>query len=178
VKSAQKLSVNPTKVFQGSGADAATLAPAAISGARGPWSDTPKRVGAGVKEYCEGYGGKIRANALARTFEEVGGYESWCCSRYNFRSIPKVANIIWAPIIGRRASLICRPTKVVGISKLGPRASRYSPAVLQVHGTADRRRLRNVIWDNLKPHGVLAVVIEASHSCMTAPPACRTRRQR
>ncbi|NQV93670.1 MAG: GTP cyclohydrolase I, partial [Sphingomonadales bacterium] len=70
-----------------------------------------------------------------------------------------------APIIGK-ASIAYMPTdKVVGISKLAR----------VLHGFARRLQVQErltaevaeCIWDNLKPHGV-AVVIEASHSCMTA----------
>ena len=124
--------------------------------------DTPKRVARAWKEYCEGYG-ENPAMHLARTFEEVGGYDELVL----LKDIPFHSHCEhhMAPIIGK-ASIAYMPTdKVVGISKLAR----------VLHGFARRLQVQErlpaevaeCIWDNLKPHGV-AVVIEASHSCMTA----------
>lgn len=124
--------------------------------------DTPKRVARAWKEYCEGYN-ENPAMHLARTFEEVGGYDELVL----LKDIPFHSHCEhhMAPIIGK-ASIAYMPTdKVVGISKLAR----------VLHGFARRLQVQErltaevaqCIWDNLKPHGV-AVVIEASHSCMTA----------
>lgn len=124
--------------------------------------DTPKRVARAWKEYCEGYT-ENPAMHLARTFEEVGGYDELVL----LKDIPFHSHCEhhMAPIIGK-ASIAYMPTdKVVGISKLAR----------VLHGFARRLQVQErltaevaqCIWDNLKPHGV-AVVIEASHSCMTA----------
>ncbi len=124
--------------------------------------DTPKRVARAWKEYCEGYA-ENPAMHLARTFEEVGGYDELVL----LKDIPFHSHCEhhMAPIIGK-ASIAYMPTdKVVGISKLAR----------VLHGFARRLQVQErltaevaeCIWDNLKPHGV-AVVIEASHSCMTA----------
>lgn len=124
--------------------------------------DTPKRVARAWKEYCEGYG-ENPAMHLARTFEEVGGYDELVL----LKDIPFHSHCEhhMAPIIGK-ASIAYMPTdKVVGISKLAR----------VLHGFARRLQVQErltaevaeCIWDNLKPHGV-AVVVEASHSCMTA----------
>jgi len=124
--------------------------------------DTPKRVARAWKEYCEGYG-ENPAMHLARTFEEVGGYDELVL----LKDIPFHSHCEhhMAPIIGK-ASIAYMPTdKVVGISKLAR----------VLHGFARRLQVQErltaevaeCIWDNLKPQGV-AVVIEASHSCMTA----------
>ncbi|MEO9469358.1 GTP cyclohydrolase I FolE [Parasphingorhabdus sp.] len=124
--------------------------------------DTPKRVARAWKEYCEGYQ-ENPALHLARTFEEVGGYDELVL----LKDIPFHSHCEhhMAPIIGK-ASIAYMPTdRVVGISKLAR----------VLHGFARRLQVQErltaevaeCIWDNLKPHGV-AVVVEASHSCMTA----------
>lgn len=124
--------------------------------------DTPKRVARAWKEYCEGYA-ENPAMHLARTFQEVGGYDELVL----LKDIPFHSHCEhhMAPIIGK-ASIAYMPTdKVVGISKLAR----------VLHGFARRLQVQErltaevaeCIWDNLKPAGV-AVVIEARHSCMTA----------
>lgn len=124
--------------------------------------DTPKRVARAWKEYCEGYE-ENPAIHLARTFEEVGGYDELVL----LKDIPFHSHCEhhMAPIIGK-ASIAYMPTdRVVGISKLAR----------VLHGFARRLQVQErltaevaeCIWDNLKPQGV-AVVIDASHSCMTA----------
>lgn len=124
--------------------------------------DTPKRVARAWKEYCEGYA-ENPAIHLARTFEEVGGYDELVL----LKDIPFHSHCEhhMAPIIGK-ASIAYMPTdRVVGISKLAR----------VLHGFARRLQVQErltaevaeCIWDNLKPQGV-AVVIDASHSCMTA----------
>ena len=70
-----------------------------------------------------------------------------------------------APIIGKAAIAYLPGDKVVGISKLAR----------VLHGFARRLQVQerltaqvaDCIWDHLQPKGV-AVVIEASHACMTA----------
>ena len=124
--------------------------------------DTPKRVARAWKEYCEGYQ-ENPAIHLARTFEEVGGYDELVL----LKNIPFHSHCEhhMAPIIGK-ASIAYMPTdRVVGISKLAR----------VLHGFARRLQVQErltaevaeCIWENLKPQGV-AVVVEASHSCMTA----------
>lgn len=124
--------------------------------------DTPKRVARAWKEYCEGYS-ENPAMHLARTFEEVGGYDELVL----LKDIPFHSHCEhhMAPIIGK-ASIAYMPTdKVVGISKLARVLHSFARRLqVQERLTAE---VAQCIWDNLKPHGV-AVVIEASHSCMTA----------
>jgi len=124
--------------------------------------DTPQRVARAWKEYCQGYD-EDPAIHLSRTFEEVGGYDELVL----LKDIPFQSHCEhhMAPIIGK-ASIAYMPTNsVVGISKLARVLHGYARRLqVQERLTAEVAR---AIWQNLKPHGV-AVVIEASHSCMTA----------
>ena len=70
-----------------------------------------------------------------------------------------------APIIGKAAIAYLPRDHVVGISKLARVLHGYARRLqIQERLTAE---VAQCIRDNLKPHGV-AVVIEASHACMTA----------
>ena len=124
--------------------------------------DTPKRVARAWKEYCTGYG-EDPAIHLARVFEEVGGYDELVL----LKDIPFQSHCEhhMAPIIGK-ASIAYMPTdRVVGISKLARVLHGFSRRLqVQERLTAEVARC---IHEHLRPHGV-AVVIEASHSCMTA----------
>ena len=124
--------------------------------------DTPKRVARAWKEYCHGY--EVHpAHYLSRTFEEVGGYDEIVL----LKDIPFQSHCEhhMAPIIGKAHIAYLPRNRVVGISKLAR----------VLHGFARRLQVQerltaevaDCIWDNLHPLGV-AVVIEASHSCMTA----------
>lgn len=124
--------------------------------------DTPARVGRAWKEYCLGYG-EDPAIHLSRVFEEVGGYDEVVL----LKDIPFHSHCEhhMAPIIGKAAIAYLPKDHVVGISKLAR----------VLHGFARRLQIQErltaevaqCIWDHLKPRGV-AVVIEASHACMTA----------
>ena len=124
--------------------------------------DTPKRVARAWKEYCQG-NGEDPAHHLARTFEEVGGYDEVVL----LKDIPFQSHCEhhMAPIIGKASIAYLPRDRVVGISKLAR----------VLHGFARRLQVQerltaevaDCIWEHLKPQGV-AVVIEASHGCMTA----------
>ena len=124
--------------------------------------DTPRRVARAWREYAVGYGEDPAAH-LARTFEEVGGYDEIVL----LKDIPFQSHCEhhMAPIIGKAAIAYLPHNKVVGISKLAR----------VLHGFARRLQVQerltaqvaDAIWDNLQPKGV-AVVIEASHACMSA----------
>lgn len=124
--------------------------------------DTPARVGRAWKEYCSGYADDPAVH-LSRVFEEVGGYDEVVL----LKDIPFQSHCEhhMAPIIGKAAIAYLPQNHVVGISKLAR----------VLHGFARRLQVQerltaevaNCIWEHLKPRGV-AVVIEASHSCMTA----------
>lgn len=124
--------------------------------------DTPSRVARAWKEYCLGYGEDPSVH-LSRVFDEVGGYNEIVL----LKDIPFQSHCEhhMAPIIGRAAIAYLPNDRVVGISKLAR----------VLHGFARRLQVQerltaqvaDCIWDHLRPQGV-AVVIEASHSCMTA----------
>jgi GTP cyclohydrolase I len=124
--------------------------------------DTPQRVARAWKEYCLGYE-EDPAVHLGKQFEEVGGYDEIVL----LKDIPFQSHCEhhMAPIIGKAAIAYLPTNRVVGISKLAR----------VLHGFARRLQIQErltaevaqCIWDNLQPRGV-AVVIEASHACMTA----------
>jgi GTP cyclohydrolase I len=124
--------------------------------------DTPARVARAWKEYCSGYG-EDPALHLARVFEEVGGYDEIVL----LKDIPFQSHCEhhMAPIIGKAHIAYLPRDHVVGISKLARVLHAFARRLqVQERLTAE---VADCIWDNLKPHGV-AVVVEASHACMTA----------
>ena len=124
--------------------------------------DTPKRVARAWREYASGYA-EDPAIHLARTFEEVGGYDEIVL----LRDIPFQSHCEhhMAPIIGKASIAYLPRDKVVGISKLARVLHGYARRLqVQERLTA---QVADCICEHLKPKGV-AVVIEASHSCMSA----------
>jgi len=124
--------------------------------------DTPRRVARAWKEYARGYQ-EDPAMHLSRTFEEVGGYDEIVL----LKDIPFQSHCEhhMAPIIGKAAIAYLPQDRVVGISKLAR----------VLHGFARRLQVQerltaqvaDTIWEHLQPKAV-AVVIEATHACMTA----------
>ena len=124
--------------------------------------DTPRRVARAWREYARGYS-EDPAVHLSRTFEEVGGYDEIVL----LKDIPFQSHCEhhMAPIIGKASIAYLPRDKVVGISKLAR----------VLHGFARRLQVQerltaevaDCIWNGLNPVGV-AVVIEATHACMTA----------
>lgn len=124
--------------------------------------DTPRRVARAWKEYCAGYDDDP-ARHLSRVFDEVGGYDEIVL----LRDIPFQSHCEhhMAPIIGKAHIAYLPHNHVVGISKLARVLQGFARRLqVQERLTAE---VADCIWDHLKPLGV-AVVIEASHACMTA----------
>ncbi|MEO5705738.1 MAG: GTP cyclohydrolase I FolE [Alteraurantiacibacter sp.] len=124
--------------------------------------DTPARVARAWKEYCQGYN-EDPAHHLNRVFEEVGGYDEIVL----LKDIPFQSHCEhhMAPIIGKAAIAYLPTNRVVGISKLARVLHGYARRLqIQERLTAE---VAECIWQHLEPRGV-AVVIEASHACMTA----------
>ena len=124
--------------------------------------DTPRRVARAWREYARGYA-EDPARHLSRTFEEVGGYDEIVL----LKDVPFQSHCEHhlAPIIGKASIAYLPSERVVGISKLAR----------VLHGFARRLQVQerltaqvaDCVWEHLKPQGV-AVVIEATHACMTA----------
>jgi len=124
--------------------------------------DTPARVARAWKEYARGYE-EDPAVHLARTFDEVGGYDEIVL----LKDIPFQSHCEhhMAPIIGKASIAYLPRDRVVGISKLARVLHGFSRRLqVQERLTA---QVADCICEHLQPKGV-AVVIEASHACMTA----------
>ncbi|HEV8693520.1 MAG TPA: GTP cyclohydrolase I FolE [Lysobacter sp.] len=123
--------------------------------------DTPKRVATAFGDWFSGYADDPRAY-LARTFEEVAGYDEMIVLRdIQFESH---CEHHMAPIIGRAHVGYLPNGKVVGISKLARVVEAYARR-LQVQEKLTAQ-IADCIHDVLQPRGV-GVVIEAAHECMT-----------
>ena len=129
--------------------------------AREGLSETPGRVVRAVDEWFSGYR-EDPSSILSKTFEETDGYDEMVVLR-NIRFTSHCEHHI-APIVGR-AHIGYLPTRrVVGISKLARLVDVYARRLqIQEKMTA---QIANTINDILEPQGA-AVVIEASHQCMT-----------
>jgi len=123
--------------------------------------DTPARVVRAYEEFFAGYDTDPR-EMLARTFEEVEGYDEIVLLR-NIR-LESVCEHHMAPIIGRVHVGYLPDRRVVGISKLARVVEAYGKRLqIQEKLTA---QIAATIAEVLEPRGV-AVVIEAAHQCMT-----------
>ena len=125
-------------------------------------ADTPRRVAKAWREYCAGYADDPGQH-LSRVFEEVGGYDEIVL----LKDIPFQSHCEhhMAPIIGVAHVAYLPRNHVVGISKLARVLHGYARRLqVQERLTAE---VADCIWNQLKPLGV-AVVIEATHACMTA----------
>lgn len=123
--------------------------------------DTPARVARAYREWFAGYAVDPHA-LLERVFGEAEAYDETVL----LKDIPLVSTCEHhlAPITGR-AHVAYRPNgRVVGISKLSRLVDAYARRLqLQERLT---NQIARTLDEVLKPKGV-AVVIEASHGCMT-----------
>ena len=123
--------------------------------------DTPRRVAEAYGDWFSGYALDPDAY-LARTFEEVAGYDEMIVLRdIAFESH---CEHHMAPIIGKVHVGYVPDGKVVGISKLARVVDVYARRLqVQEKMTA---QIANCIQSVLKPLGV-GVVVVAQHQCMT-----------
>jgi GTP cyclohydrolase I len=123
--------------------------------------DTPGRVVSSYQEFFRGYS-EDPDEQLQRTFEEVDGYDEIVLLRdIRFESHCEHHMV---PIIGKAHVAYLPHHRVVGISKLARLVEVYAKRLqIQEKMTA---QIANSIDSILQPKGV-AVVIEASHQCMT-----------
>jgi GTP cyclohydrolase IA len=123
--------------------------------------DTPARVVRAFEDWFSGYN-EDPEEYMRRTFEEVEGYDDMIVLR-DIRFESHCEHHL-APIIGRAHVGYLPNNKVVGISKLARVVEAFARR-LQVQEKMNAQ-IANTIQNVLEPKGV-AVVIEASHQCMT-----------
>jgi len=123
--------------------------------------DTPGRVVRAWEEFGTGYSQDPR-ELLARTFEEIAGYDEMVVLRdIGFESHCEHHML---PIIGHAHVAYLPRNRVVGISKLARIVEAFARRLqIQEKMTAE---IADTIQEVLEPHGV-AVVIDAVHHCMT-----------
>ena len=122
---------------------------------------TPDRVVRSYGEFFSGYDEDPVA-LLQRTFEEMAGYDEIVTLK-DIRFESHCEHHL-APIIGKVHIAYLPDNRVVGISKLARLVEVYAKRLqIQEKMTA---QIANTLDEVLKPKGV-AVVIEASHQCMT-----------
>lgn len=123
--------------------------------------DTPARVARAYEDFFRGYA-EDPAEILARTFEEIEGYDEMVMLR-DIR-VESHCEHHMVPIIGVAHIAYLPDKRVVGISKLARLVDAYSKRLqIQEKLTA---QIANTINEVLQPLGV-AVVIEAGHECMS-----------
>src|SRR5471032_1700900 len=123
--------------------------------------DTAGRVARAFEDWFSGYG-QDPEEYLKRTFEEIEGYDDMVILR-DIRFESHCEHHL-APIIGRAHVGYLPTNKVVGISKLARVVEAFARR-LQVQEKMNAQ-IADCIQKVLEPKGV-AVVIEASHQCMT-----------
>ena len=123
--------------------------------------ETPNRV---VRSYAEFFAGYDLdpEEVLRKTFEESGGYDEMVLIRDI--EVESHCEHHMVPIIGKAHVAYIPNDRVVGISKLARVVEIFAKRLqIQEKMTVD---IAETINNVLKPQGV-AVVIEASHQCMT-----------
>ena len=123
--------------------------------------ETPKRVAKAYEQFFEGYD-LDPEEILRKTFEEVEGYDEMVIVK-DIRLESHCEHHI-VPILGKAHIGYIPNNRVVGISKLARIVDVFGKR-LQTQETMTSQ-IANVIQKVLDPKGV-AVVIDASHQCMT-----------
>ena len=123
--------------------------------------DTPRRVAKAYREFFKGYE-ECPLEVLSRTFEDVAGYDDMVMLRdIEFNSHCEHHMV---PFIGRAHVAYLPTDQVVGISKLSRLVDAFARRLqLQERLT---RQVARTLEEVLQPRGV-AVIIEASHGCMS-----------
>ncbi|MDH3700219.1 MAG: GTP cyclohydrolase I FolE [Alphaproteobacteria bacterium] len=122
---------------------------------------TPSRVVRSYEEFFRGYD-EDPVDLLQRTFEETEGYDEMVV----LRDIPFFSHCEHhiVPIVGKAHIGYLPSARVIGISKLARVVETFARRLqIQEKLTA---QIANTLNDVLQPKGV-AVVIEATHQCMT-----------
>ncbi len=122
---------------------------------------TPERVARAYEEFFAGYE-QDPLHLLARTFDEVGGYDEMVV----LRDIPVESHCEhhMVPFIGHAHIGYLPDKRVVGISKLARVLDVYAKR-LQIQEKLTQQ-VATAIHETLQPRGV-GVVIECAHECMT-----------
>jgi GTP cyclohydrolase I len=123
--------------------------------------DTPRRVVDAFSEYFSGYR-QDPAEVLARTFEDVAGYDDMIMLR-DIR-VESHCEHHMAPFLGVAHIAYLPNGRVVGISKIARVVEMFARR-LQTQETLTAQ-IANAIGEALQPRGV-AVLIEAEHQCMS-----------
>ena len=123
--------------------------------------ETPKRVVKAYEQFFEGYN-QDPEEILTKTFEEVEGYDEMVLVKDI--GVESHCEHHMVPIIGRAHIAYIPNNRVVGISKLARVVDIFAKRLqIQEKMTA---QIANAIENVLQPKGI-AVVIDASHQCMT-----------
>ena len=123
--------------------------------------DTPARVARAYEEFFSGYEDNPE-EMLARTFEEVDGYDDMVMLRDI--SLQSHCEHHMVPILGKAHIAYLPDSRVVGISKLARVLDSFGRR-LQTQETMTAQ-VASAIQNALKPLGV-AILVDAQHQCMT-----------
>ena len=123
--------------------------------------DTPARVVRAYEEFFSGYADDPE-DMLARTFEEVEGYDDMVMLRGI--DLQSHCEHHMVPILGQAHIAYLPDRRVVGISKLARVLDSFGRR-LQTQETMTAQ-VANAIQSALKPKGV-AILVDAQHQCMT-----------
>lgn len=123
--------------------------------------DTPDRVVKSYAEFYAGYG-QDASEALSRTFEDVEYYDEMVVLRDIPLESPCARHLV--PVTGVAHVAYLPANRVVAISKLARVVDIFAKR-LQIQEKLTRQ-IAETIDRHLQPRGV-AVVIEATHACMT-----------